>query len=106
MDFFTETKGKIKAVKENMKRTLKPIACLAVGAVMSSCAGTGVTTGNAVTTTYFYSNARVTTTQTSTYSSRDAAREARDYAAATRSYAQSFKTVAEGIDRLHRSFNR
>ncbi len=94
MDFFTETKGKIKAMKEGLKRTVKPVACLAIGAVMSSCS-TGYTTSSTITTSYLSGNTRVIQTNTIRQSDRDAARANRDNAAA-------FRNVTQGMGRLAR----
>ena len=99
MDFFSDTKGKIKAIKEGVKRTVKPFACLAVGAVMSSCAGTGVTTGSTITTSYFNGNSRVIQTNYVRQSSTNAAREVELNSRAVRNYASAFRTVSDSLRR-------
>ncbi len=99
MDFFSDTKGKIKAIKEGVKRTVKPFACLAIGAVMSSCAGTGVTTGSAITTSYFTGNSRITQTNYVRQSSTNAAREVELNSRAVKNYASAFKTVSDSLRR-------
>ncbi len=99
MDFFSDTKGKIKAIKEGVKRSMKPFACLAIGAVMSSCAGTGVTTGSAITTSYFNGSSRVTQTNYVRQSTTNAARENEINSRAVRNYASAFKTVSDSLRR-------
>lgn len=99
MDFFSDTKGKIKAIKEGVKRSMKPFACLAIGAVMSSCTGTGVTTGSAITTSYFNGSSRVTQTNYVRQSTTNAARENEINSRAVRNYASAFKTVSDSLRR-------
>ncbi len=99
LSFFQETKRKLEVVKQKAKKAARPIAAIAVGLTMTSCA-----TGHSSTATYGYRSGGYTFVNTVRYSELDAARANRENARAVNEYSRAFNNFARGCNNLRRAF--